>query len=63
MNIFREKPLNNELHVIQAELPAEDRSEQRIPQSAHSGNPPLQVFGPADWIHKEAPSNGFLMGS
>lgn len=28
-----------------------------------SGSPHCQSFGPVVWIHKEAPGNGFLMGS
>ncbi|KAG7243071.1 hypothetical protein INR49_016446 [Caranx melampygus] len=43
------------------ELPAEEGFGLRIPRSTYSGNP--QGSGPAVWIHKEAPSNGFLMGS
>lgn len=60
---FRGKPLNNGLHITEAEHPAEEGFGWQIPWSTHSGNPPLQVSGPAVWIHKEAPSNGFLMGS
>lgn len=60
---FGGKPLNNGLHITEAELIAEEGFGLRIPQRAHSGNPPPQGSGPAVWIHKEAPSNGFLMGS
>lgn len=52
---FGGKPLNNGLHIT--ELPAEEGFGLRIPQRTHSGNPPPV------WFHKEAPSNGFLMGS
>lgn len=60
---FGGKPLNNGLHITETALPAEEGFGLRIPQSTHSGNPPPHVSGPAVWIHKEAPSNGFLMGS
>ncbi|TNN87416.1 hypothetical protein EYF80_002617 [Liparis tanakae] len=42
---------------------AEEGFGLRIPRSAQSGNPTPRDSGPAVWIHKEAPSNGFLMGS
>lgn len=60
---FGGKPLNNGLHITEAELPAEEGFGLRIPRSTHSGYPPPQGSGPAVCIHKEAPSNGFLMGS
>lgn len=60
---FLGKPLNNGLHITEAEHPAEEGFGLRIPRSAQSGNPPPRGSGPAVWIHKEAPSNGFLMGS
>lgn len=56
------KPLNDGLHITEAELPAEEGFGLRIPQSAYSGDQPPRGSGPAVWIHKEAPRNGFLMG-
>lgn len=55
--------MNNGLHIAEAELPAEEGFGQQIPRRTHSDNPPSQGSVPAVWIHKEAPTNGFLMGS
>lgn len=35
----------------------------QITERTQSGSPHGQSFGSAVWIHKEAPGNGFLMGS
>lgn len=38
-------------------------SRRQTTERTQSGSPHCQSFGPAVWIHKEAPGNGFLMGS